>query len=227
MPFDKLFALMSDRVLLNQVDRGLIKSLFQPVFFARHTRLVQPGGVARWLYFINAGYLRVFAYREGAGKQSVSTGTGGRSSPPKPILARTGQTGAGNTQRRRARIRRFKTISEFHAFVQLPKPQHPLLSVVDVSTVAHLDREKATSIVLDFYSISVKRMRNVQVRYGQHSFDFNEGILSFMAPNQVFSIAVADKNEEVEKSGWVVYIHPDFIWNTPLAKTINQYGFWD
>ena len=124
-------------------------------------------------------------------------------------------------------MRRFKTISEFHAFVQLPKPQHPLLSVVDVGTVPHLDRQKATRMALDFYSISVKRMRNVQVKYGQHSFDFNEGILSFMAPNQVFSIAVADQDEEVEKSGWVVYIHPDFLWNTPLAKTIQQYDFWD
>jgi CRP-like cAMP-binding protein len=66
MHFDKLFALMSDRVLLTQADRGLIKSLFQPVSFARHSRLVQPGGIARWLYFINAGYLRVFAYREGS-----------------------------------------------------------------------------------------------------------------------------------------------------------------
>ena len=124
-------------------------------------------------------------------------------------------------------MRRFKTISEFHEFVQLPKPQHPLLSVVDVGTIPHLDREKATRMVFDFYSISVKRMRNVQVKYGQHSFDFNEGILSFMAPNQVFSIAVADQDEEVEKSGWVVYIHPDFLWNTPLAKTIQQYDFWD
>jgi AraC-like DNA-binding protein len=25
----------------------------------------------------------------------------------------------------------------------------------------------------------------------------------------------------------VIYIHPDFIWNTPLAKTIQQYDFWD
>ncbi|WP_375417590.1 helix-turn-helix domain-containing protein [uncultured Hymenobacter sp.] len=124
-------------------------------------------------------------------------------------------------------MRHFKTISEFHEFVQLPKPQHPLLSVVDVGTVPHRDGEEATSMVLDFYSISVKRMRNVNVKYGQHPFDFNEGIMSFMAPNQVFSIAVADKGEEVEKSGWVIYIHPDFIWNTPLAKTIRQYDFWD
>jgi CRP-like cAMP-binding protein len=65
MHFDKLFALMRDAVLLTQADQELIASRFQPISFARHTRLVQPGGVARWLYFINAGYLRIFAYREG------------------------------------------------------------------------------------------------------------------------------------------------------------------
>jgi AraC-like DNA-binding protein len=124
-------------------------------------------------------------------------------------------------------MRRFTTISEFHKFVQLPEPQHPLLSVVDVGTVPHREGEQAASMVLDFYAISVKRMRNVHVQYGQHSFDFNEGIMSFMAPNQVFSVAVADQEKEVEKSGWVVYLHPDFIWNTPLAKTIQQHDFWD
>lgn len=124
-------------------------------------------------------------------------------------------------------MRRFTSISEFHAFVQLPQPQHPLLSVVDVGTVPHREGEEAMSMVFDFYSISVKRMRNVNIKYGQHSFDFNEGIMSFMAPNQVFSIAAANQAEEIEKSGWVVYIHPDFLWNTPLAKTIQQYDFWD
>ena len=123
-------------------------------------------------------------------------------------------------------MRRFTTISEFHEFVQLPKPQHPLLSVVNVSTVPHRYGPEPTVMVLDFYSISVKRMRNVQMQYGQHSFDFNEGVMSFMAPNQVFSMATAE-GEEVEKSGWVVYIHPDFLWNTPLANTIRQYDFWD
>jgi len=124
-------------------------------------------------------------------------------------------------------MRHFKTISEFHEFRQLPKPQHPLFSVVDVSTVPALGDEEPTSLVLDFYCISVKRMRNVNVKYGQQPFDFNDGILSFMAPCQVFGIAVANQDEAVEKSGWVLYIHPDFIWNTPLANTIKRYDFWD
>ena len=124
-------------------------------------------------------------------------------------------------------MRRFTTISEFHEFVQLPKPQHPLLSVVDVGTVPPPASQEPMCMALDFYSISMKRMRNVHVQYGQHPFDFNEGIMSFMAPNQVFSLAAAAKTEGVERSGWVVYIHPDFIWSTPLANTIRQYDFWD
>ncbi len=124
-------------------------------------------------------------------------------------------------------MRRFTTISEFHAFRQLPPPLHPLLSVVDVGAVPRLTDEEPTSMVFDFYSISVKRLRNIHMKYGQHSYDFNEGVMSFMAPGQVFSLAVADPGEAVEKSGWVIYIHLDFIWNTPLAKTIRQYDFWD
>jgi len=123
--------------------------------------------------------------------------------------------------------RRFKTISEFHAFRNLPKPRHPLISIVDVGSVSPPENDEPVNILLDFYTISVKRMQNVKVKYGQHPLDFNEGIMSFMAPGQVFSIVIDKKDKEIIKSGWVVYIHPDFIWNTALAKIIKQYDFWD
>ncbi|MFD1255930.1 helix-turn-helix domain-containing protein [Mucilaginibacter terrae] len=124
-------------------------------------------------------------------------------------------------------IKYFNSISEFHQFVSLPAPLHPLISVVDVGTVPHWHKGEPINMSMDFYSISVKRMRNYKVKYGQHSFDFNDGIMSFMSPKQVFSIDVDNKGEKVEKSGWVIYIHPDFVWNTSLAKTIKAYDFWD
>ncbi len=125
-------------------------------------------------------------------------------------------------------MKRFSTISEFHEFRHLPPPLHPLLSVVDVGTVPPLwPGEEPENLVLDFYAFSVKRMRNFRIRYGQQPFDFREGIMSFLAPGQVFSVAVADATEEAEKSGWAVYIHPDLLWQTPLAATIRQYDFWD
>src|SRR5690606_13423316 len=48
-------------------------------------------------------------------------------------------------------------------------------------------------------------------------------LLSFVAPGQVIQITL-DK-PKVKPSGWMLLIHPDFLWNTPLAKTIKQYEF--
>ncbi|WP_345954301.1 helix-turn-helix transcriptional regulator [Mucilaginibacter sp. PAMB04168] len=124
-------------------------------------------------------------------------------------------------------MRHFKSIAEFHHFVGLPAPLHPLISVVNVATVPHSDNPDPQSMAMDFYSISVKRMINFKVQYGQRPFDFNDGIMSFIQPNQVLNIDVDDKGKKAEKSGWVIYIHSDFLWNTALAKTIRQYDFWD
>ena len=124
-------------------------------------------------------------------------------------------------------MKRFKTISEFHQFRQLPKPEHPLISVIDVEAVRHLHIDEPVSLTLDFYCIAIKRMSNVKVTYGQQPFDFDDGIMSFMSPNQVFSIALDNKDGKLKQSGWVLFIHPDFIWNTSLAKTIKSYDFWD
>lgn len=124
-------------------------------------------------------------------------------------------------------MRHFKTISEFHEFRGLPKPNHPLFSVIDISAAMQLREEEPIGMTFDFYGIGVKRMSNVKIRYGQQPFDFNEGILSFMAPRQVLSINIDNKEKETERSGWAIYIHPDFLWNTPLANAIKQYDFWD
>jgi len=122
-------------------------------------------------------------------------------------------------------MKHFKTITEFHRFRQLPKPAHPLISVINIETVRQLLSEEPINLFFDFYFIALKRISNSKVKYGQQQYDFDEGILSFMSPNQVFSIAL-DKDEELKQSGWVLLIHPDFLWNTALAKTIKKYDFW-
>ena len=66
----------------------------------------------------------------------------------------------------------------------------------------------------------------VKIKYGQQSYDFDEGVLSFMAPGQI-SVFDPQKYASPEQSGWLLLFHPDFLWNTPLAKKIGQYGFFD
>lgn len=126
--------------------------------------------------------------------------------------------------------KRIRTISEFHQLRDLPKPEHPLISLINVDTVKHLRIDEPMSLVFDFYMIALKKYLNdkgnVKIKYGQQPYDFDEGTLSFMAPNQVFSIAL-DHEKELKQSGWVLLIHPDFIWSTPLAKTIRRYEYFN
>ncbi|HVX27011.1 MAG TPA: helix-turn-helix transcriptional regulator [Parafilimonas sp.] len=121
---------------------------------------------------------------------------------------------------------RIKTISEFHALRGLPKPEHPLISVIDYAKFQSLQNEKDVRLVFDYYSISVKQGVNGKLFYGQQEYDFNEGVMYFMAPNQVLRIE-NNRDENLKPSGWMLLIHPDFFWNTPLATNIKRYEFFD
>lgn len=121
---------------------------------------------------------------------------------------------------------RIKTISEFHQFRGLPGPEHPLISVVDYAAIRHLPENNAISWTLDFYSVSLKRTSNAKLKYGQQEYDFDEGVMFFMAPGQVFSVETTG-TAAPKHSGWILLIHPDFIWNTALARTIKKYGYFD
>ena len=62
-------------------------------------------------------------------------------------------------------------------------------------------------------------------RYGQQDYDFNEGILFCMAPNQLLSV-IREENG-INPKGWMLMVHPDFLWNTPMATAIKKYEFFD
>ncbi|AEV98613.1 AraC family transcriptional regulator [Niastella koreensis] len=115
---------------------------------------------------------------------------------------------------------RVKTITQAHRVLALPTPKHPLISVVDYTQV---QAPAGVSAVFDFYSISLKRGVNKLI-YGQQEYDFDEGVLYFLAPNQVLS---AEETSDKERSGWILFLHPDFLWNTSLAKKIKQYEFFN
>ncbi|MBC9909453.1 helix-turn-helix domain-containing protein [Chitinophaga varians] len=118
---------------------------------------------------------------------------------------------------------RIKTISEFHALRGLPKPKHPLVSVINFDDIKNQFEAGTESLIFDFYTISVKRGMNHRYRYGQQDYDFNEGVMFFMAPHQVLRIETEEENHQ--PTGWSLIIHPDFFWNTPLASTIKKYDF--
>jgi AraC-like DNA-binding protein len=122
---------------------------------------------------------------------------------------------------------RIKSISQYHEIMSLPKPEHPLISVVNLETITHPPHDGSFNLIHDYYSISIKRNMTAKFKYGQQEYDFDEGVMFFMAPGQIFGIEVTKDVEPRRPSGWLLLIHPDFFWNTHLAKSIKKYEYFD
>ena len=118
---------------------------------------------------------------------------------------------------------RVNTISDFHRVNALPPPEHPLISIVDYAKINRPADNKPTSMILGYYTISLKRGVS-KMYYGQQEYDFDEGVMYFMSPNQLLRVQAAT-NEPTERSGWILLVHPDFLWNTALAKAIHKYEY--
>lgn len=119
---------------------------------------------------------------------------------------------------------RIKTISELHKLRGLPKPEHPLISIASIDDIT-IPLSTNETILFDFYFIALKQVSNIKYKYGQRDYDFDEGTLFFMSPNQILRINIEEYN--VKPSGWILLIHPDFLYNTTLAKSIKRYEFFD
>ena len=116
-------------------------------------------------------------------------------------------------------IRKLRTISEYHRLRNLEKPRHPLISLVDYSQIIDLPEHNNVNWLHDFYSIALKRNLDVKMIYGQQEYDFDEGLMSFLAPNQVLNIVVENETENSKREGWLLFIHKDFLWNSTLATS--------
>ncbi len=121
-------------------------------------------------------------------------------------------------------ITRLKKVGDYHKLAQLPAPEHPLISLIDYSKVRYPEHISDMTWTQDYYAIGLKRNIPYKFFYGQQEYDFDEGLMTFIAPNQVLSIA-DNPNVGHTPSGWLLLIHPDFMWNTTLAEKVQQYEF--
>ena len=121
---------------------------------------------------------------------------------------------------------RIKTIKEYHKILGIGNPEHPMISVVNLAEITPYRSDETIRVVFDFYMISLKKVEagDVQYGYGQQKYDFDDGILFFISPNQVFSFKADD---DFKSTGTMLLIHPDFLWGNPLAKTIKKYEFFN
>ena len=124
-----------------------------------------------------------------------------------------------------ANMLHFKKVGDYHKIANIAAPEHPLISLVDYSQVQYPSDIDQLNWKQDYYTIGLKRHVQYKLFYGQQEYDFDEGIMTFVAPNQVMSLGSNPNLHTQKPSGWLLLIHPDFLWNTPLAKQINNYDF--
>lgn len=115
---------------------------------------------------------------------------------------------------------RIESITQIHRMMGLPKPQHPLIGLIDLK---NLTADPAVNaVIFDLYVVSLKRGCD-KLLYGQQQYDFDEGLMAFMAPGQL--LRGEEDGVPHQLDGWMLFIHPDFLWNTSLAKKIKQYEY--
>jgi AraC family transcriptional activator of pobA len=114
------------------------------------------------------------------------------------------------------------SISEFHRLLSLPEPLHPLVSVINLADSIFLEDEVWKGFVNRFYCVALKREAKGKIKYGQQHYDYDKGVLSFTAPNQVQYLDL----QIIEcGSGSLLIFHPDFLLQHYLANSIGSYGF--
>ncbi|MGF7028083.1 MULTISPECIES: hypothetical protein [Sphingobacterium] len=124
--------------------------------------------------------------------------------------------------KKQSNVGRFVSINEIHNVCGLSKPKHPLISLTHLEKSAVIDDKGLPAYaVLDFYKITFVLNNKGRVKYGQDYYDFDEGSMMFLAPNQVVGPTEYDGKAEL----FVFLIHPDYFLGSALAKKIKQYGF--
>ncbi|WP_026994940.1 helix-turn-helix domain-containing protein [Flectobacillus major] len=115
---------------------------------------------------------------------------------------------------------RIQSITEIHRLMGLPKPHHPLIGIIDLTGLKN--NSGIDTVLFDLYVVSLKRGCD-KLHYGQQRYDFDEGLMAFMSPGQI--LRGEENGVPSHLEGWMLFIHPDFLWNTSLAKKIKQYEF--
>ncbi len=115
------------------------------------------------------------------------------------------------------------SISALHQFLGLKKPANPLISVFNFDDVKLELDTLLSAITTDFYVIALKKdCAGGKCRYGQQYYDFDEGIMYFIAPHQVLKFDDILLNKV---RGFVLVVHPDFLHGYGLASDIKEYGY--
>ena len=102
---------------------------------------------------------------------------------------------------------------------------HPLVGIIDFDK---LNKERYTNKEYDAfhykcYAIFLKDSKGCKMTYGGKPYDYDEGTLVFMAPNQ--TIELGDYDPDYVPKGYAILFHPDLLLGTEMGKKMHEYNF--
>lgn len=117
---------------------------------------------------------------------------------------------------------RLESIDAYNKLYGL-ETRHPLVAVIDlkdaVKTVNHIRMDYGV------YALFLKNGVNCTLKYGRHTYDYQEGTVVSFAPGQL--ISVDSDTDELAPDVIGLLFHPDILFGTPLAAKIKEYTFFD
>ncbi len=117
-------------------------------------------------------------------------------------------------------IRHFKTVDEYNKMMGV-ETLHPLVSVIDFSKTTY-NENFPLGHSYGFYMIFLKDIKCGDLKYGKNYYDYQEGTLVFMAPEQIITI---ENRHPHQLKGWALLFHPDLLRGTMLGKSMRNYSF--
>jgi AraC family transcriptional activator of pobA len=117
------------------------------------------------------------------------------------------------------KILRIDNISDHDAFYH-KENLHPLVSVIDFEGTT--PEVYAFKLSFGFYAVYLKDVRCGDIKYGRHTYDYQDRTLVFVAPGQIINVSI---DQDYKPQGFALLFHPDLIHGTPLGKHIDNYTF--
>jgi AraC family transcriptional activator of pobA len=117
------------------------------------------------------------------------------------------------------KILRIDTVSEHDAFYG-KENLHPLVSIMDFD--GRKPNVYASRMNFGFYAVYLKDVKCGDIKYGRHTYDYQDRTLVFVAPGQVINV---DINKDYKPQGYALLFHPNLIRGTSLGKHIDDYTF--
>lgn len=120
------------------------------------------------------------------------------------------------------KVHHFETIADLHHKMNIPLSGHPLFAIVRVAEVRKFISQIPKSFTYGFYAVGFKRNLSGYAKYGRRKYDFQDGVLSFTAPNQLLGF---DNLIAQEASGWYLFFHQELFGKQGLTSKLSQLSF--